>query len=473
MNQKLLRKRPNLARKPRYRVLLVGNDPKQTEYFSELIGDVAPSNIDVLNRVESSGQWIEWSSYHLVVIEAPDWEEGRSLLEQIKSLSPVTGVLLISDDASVEHAVSAIRLGADDYIQKPFKIEAFQLSVRRCLDRKDVFAEDQKASSFFHLLNSCQLVSASLDQDKIFSIVKSYFAHELNSDYSAIYVLKNKDSVRLESERDSDRALEEVMDIAVCAQCPFSEMIEKSETFRFVERGQLTPGYFVFRFRCAGDVDYFCVCLSPHKPGGQKGLDGTEGAEAFEGRIRMLNAQLEVTGRNIESFAGVQQLVFVDDATGLYNTRYLNQVLDREIEGHLTTGNRPFAVLFIDVDHFKKVNDTHGHLVGTKILNELGGRLKGFVRGSDIVFRYGGDEFVAVLTPCDLETAKNVAHRVLRLVAEQPFAEEQGLNLHLSVSIGVAVFPLHARSKKEIIDAADRAMYDAKKRSRNSVTIAE
>ncbi len=465
-NQKLRRKRHSLSRKPRYRVLLLGNDPKQIDYYSELIGDVAPSNIDVINRVETSGQWIQWSNYHLVVIEVSDWEEGRSLLEQIKSLSPVTGVLLISSDASVEHAVSAIRLGADDYFKKPFKIEAFQLSVRRCLDRKEVFAEDQKTSSFFHLLNSCQLVSASLDQEKIFSIVQSYFAHELSSAYSAIYVLKSGDPFRLESERGSDRALEEVLDIAVCARCPFAEMVEKSETLRFVERGQLTPGYFVFRFRCSGEADLFCVCLSPQKPGG-------EAFEAFEGRIRMLRAQIEVTGRNIESFAGVQQLVFVDDATGLYNTRYLNQILDREIEAHSSSDLRPFSVLFIDVDHFKKVNDTHGHLVGTKVLNELGGRLKGFVRGSDIVFRYGGDEFVAVLTPCDLETAKNVAHRVLRLVAEQPFMEDEGLKLHLTVSIGVAVFPLHAKSKKEIIDAADRAMYDAKKRSRNAVTIAE
>src|SRR6185312_5490368 len=118
------------------------------------------------------------------------------------------------------------------------------------------------------------------------------------------------------------------------------------------------------------------------------------------GRLRMIRAQIEVTGKNIEQYLGVQHLAYVDDATGLYNTRYLNYILDREIAQAAAT-SRAFAVLFIDADKFKGVNDTHGHLVGTKLLNELGVQLKRLVRGSDTVFRYGGDEFVAVLSPCD------------------------------------------------------------------------
>src|SRR5262249_1917288 len=102
--------------------------------------------------------------------------------------------------------------------------------------------------------------------------------------------------------------------------------------------GQLTPGLYIFRFKCAGPADFFCVLLSPDKAA----LN-----EAFESRLKMLKAQIEVTGKNIEQYKGVQHLVYVDDATGLYNTRYLNYILDREI-AHSQATQKSFAVLFID-----------------------------------------------------------------------------------------------------------------------------
>jgi diguanylate cyclase (GGDEF)-like protein len=145
--------------------------------------------------------------------------------------------------------------------------------------------------------------------------------------------------------------------------------------------------------------------------------------------------------------------------------------LDREIAQSKSNG-KSFAVLFIDADRFKGINDNHGHLVGTKLLNELGEHFKRFVREKDTVFRYGGDEFVAVLSSCDLPTARLVAERIRESVEKHAFLSDEGLNLHFTVSIGVAIFPEHANSKKEIIDAADHAMYDAKKTTRNSVTIA-
>jgi hypothetical protein len=95
------------------------------------------------------------------------------------------------------------------------------------------------------------------------------------------------------------------------------------------------------------------------------------------------------------------------------------------------------------------------------------------VRRTDTVFRYGGDEFVAVLAPCDLATAKVVAERIRDAVEHKTFLAQEGLKLHFTVSIGVALFPDHATSKKAIIEAADHAMYSAKRATRNSVTIAD
>jgi two-component system cell cycle response regulator len=451
-----------------YRVLLIEADPNETEVYSDLIREVADCTVDVVNNADNSFEWISASNYHLVVVDASASElDGLGIVEQIKWISPVTSVILVSERASIEQAVAAIRLGAEDYLEKPFNIESFRLAVKRGLDKKALFGTgNSDVSQFFNLLNSCQMISASLDQGKIFNVLRSYLSRELDCDHTAIYSITPSDDPANQAvkmvEGNFDRAMQEIMDIVLQASNPLPKMVAANEYSRFVDRSQLTPGLFVFRFRCLGSNEYFCVCLSPERP---------TVPDAFESRLRMLKAQVEATGKNIERYQGVQNLVYVDDATGLYNTRYLNQILDREIAQSRSSG-KPFAVLFVDADKFKGVNDNHGHLVGTKLLNELGEQIKKFVRDKDTVFRYGGDEFVAVLSACDLATAGIVAERIRSAVERHDFLSNEGLALRFTVSIGVALFPDHASSKREIIDAADRAMYDAKKRTRNSVTIA-
>lgn len=448
-----------------YHVLLIEQDPEQTELYSDLLREVADCKIDVLSGVENAVDWLSRSNYHLVIIDLPQSKigtgsSGLDVLEQIKRFSPMTSVIVLSERGTVEQAVAAIKLGAEDYLKKPFNPEAFQLTVKRGLDRKVIFGQDSLMSSFLNLLNSCQMISASLEQEKIFGILQSYLCRELKSDHAGIYMAKGKEVVRAET--GTDRAMEEILDIALHASNPLPRMIEAGEFYRFVDRGQLTPALFIFRFQCDTKTDYFCVCLSPEQP---------EALEPFENRLRMLKAQIEMTSRNIQQYQGVQHLVYVDDATGLYNTRYLHYVLDREIAQSKASG-KSFAVLFLDADKFKTINDTHGHLVGTKLLNELGDQLRKFVRESDSVFRYGGDEFVAILSPCDLATAKAVAERIRQAIEKKIFLEDEKLKLRFTVTIGVAIFPDHAGSKKEIIDAADQAMYAGKHRTRNKVSIA-
>ena len=449
-----------------FNVLVVEQDPKQSELYSDLIREVSDCKVDVISRIERSFDWISQSNYHLVVIATtPGPLSGLDLLEQVKRSSPSTSVILISEQGSVEQAVAAIRMGADANLKKPFNLEAFKLAVKRGLDFKVIFGEDYGAFGFLNLLNTCQMISASLEERKILEMIQSYLARELGSNHFAFYSFEEGRLIREEElTRDSagDQAMVEILDIALQAANPFPQMIESNEFYRFVNKGQLTPGLFVFRFKCARANDYFCVCLSPKIPAL---------LEAFESRMKMLRTQIEVTGKNIEQFQGVQALAYVDDATGLYNTRYLNQILDREIIQARAT-KKSFAVLFIDVDKFKNINDTHGHLVGTKILNELGNQLKTQVREKDTLFRYGGDEFVAVLTACDLPTAKAVADRIRKSVEHSTFLKQEGLNIKFTTSIGVALFPDHANSKKAIIDAADQAMYASKRSTRNAVTIA-
>lgn len=173
---------------------------------------------------------------------------------------------------------------------------------------------------------------------------------------------------------------------------------------------------------------------------------------------------------NIDRFEAVRQQAFVDDLTGLYNSRYLKTSLTQVIRqsDHL---KQPFSVLFIDVDHFKSVNDQYGHLVGSDFLVAIGNTVKGAVRDFDLVFRYGGDEFVVLLSNANVDQAKIVAERIRRSI-EQRVYKVKDVSIQSSVSIGVATYPLHAAEQSILLKMADEAMYVAKKSSRNSVYLA-
>lgn len=190
----------------------------------------------------------------------------------------------------------------------------------------------------------------------------------------------------------------------------------------------------------------------------------------FKLKIRSKSSDL-VDGRGVPDEIAGQPLLYVDEVTGVYNTRYLNYILEQEMTQALRL-KQPFALLFIDADQFKEINDKYGHRVGTRILNELGGHLKRFVREQDFVFRYGGDEFMVVLSTCHLSRAKTVAERIRKSVEQAVFLSIEGLNIRFTVSIGVALYPLHAQTKESIIDVANHAMYRAKKTMKNRVFVA-
>jgi diguanylate cyclase (GGDEF)-like protein len=132
-----------------------------------------------------------------------------------------------------------------------------------------------------------------------------------------------------------------------------------------------------------------------------------------------------------------------------------------------------FSVVFIDLDHFKGINDTYGHLVGSKLLAEVGQIVKNACRRIDFAFRYGGDEFVIVLPQASKENAFVVARRLHKLIGETRWLTNEGLDVHFTASIGVACYPADAKSKVELLHLADEAMYAIKNSTRDGVAAAK
>jgi diguanylate cyclase (GGDEF)-like protein len=156
-----------------------------------------------------------------------------------------------------------------------------------------------------------------------------------------------------------------------------------------------------------------------------------------------------------------EALALIDDLTRLYNSRYLHQSLRREIK-RSTRNHRAISVLFLDLDGFKEVNDTYGHLAGSKALVEVGVVLKDCARETDVVARFGGDEFVIVLPDTGPEGALAMAARVREHVVASRFLTSDGASVRLTASIGVATLPDVAETAEELLRAADKAMYKVK-----------
>ncbi len=171
---------------------------------------------------------------------------------------------------------------------------------------------------------------------------------------------------------------------------------------------------------------------------------------------------------NADLYRKAQWLSITDDHTSLFNVRYLYDALDGVLRA-ADAGGSEVCMVFFDIDRFKRVVDTHGHQLGSKVLSEVGFLLRKLVRSEDIPVRYGGDEFLILMPHTTKEEALAFAGRIREQVKANVFLAEEGINLGITASYGVACYPRDARDKTELLKLADSAMYKIKETTRDSI----
>ena len=185
--------------------------------------------------------------------------------------------------------------------------------------------------------------------------------------------------------------------------------------------------------------------------------------------FHILANQFALGMRRIKLYKAIEEMAITDELTGVYVRRY---VLDRFFESLLRANKfgSPLGFLMIDVDNFKKINDTYGHLVGDAVLKEVASRIKSTAREIDLVGRYGGEEFCVILLDTDKKGAQRAGERICEVVSSSPIVAYNE-TLNVTVSVGVASFPEDGKDPYSIIEIADQALYTAKRQGKNRTVV--
>lgn len=433
-------------------VLLVDDDPLARQVIGDYLG-AAGYRVTAVIDAEAASEALTRERFDVVVTDLllPKGD-GLSVLAEVKRRDPDIEVIVITALERVDPAVRAIKGGAADYLIKPIAPEALQTAVARCVARRQLLRDNEALRAHLGLLEAGHQLATTLERDALFPMAAKALQHALSAEASLVFSRRLDGSWSfgassgLSPEEESETA-EQVLPLLAGADRERTSLNVGGHRFALLlaDEGETTWGA--------------CLLRAPS-------LEGAALANAT-----YLMRHLAIALKNVERISTVEDLAYLDDLTRLYNTRFLDLALDREITRSLQTG-APFSVLFLDLDRFKSINDDHGHLVGSKVLVEMGALLKGCVRDQDLVARYGGDEYVVVLRATDEGGALKVAERIRRTVELHRFCGRDGLALSLTVCIGLASFPHHARDKLQILELADQAMYRGKRSTRNVVYVA-
>lgn len=386
--------------------------------------------------------------------------DGMELLRQARNLENPPDVILVTGHATLETAIQALKNGARDYLIKPFNPAELRHLVRTCLEQRRLLDENSLLRTQIRLFQRGQNLASLLEIDRLIPEAVNLLIHEVGRGRGFGYLLAQEKGPRLLGLNGLNESQARSLTQALAPH------LKELTGVRLLRGKELTAD-------TSAPPNIHTLCLFPLHS--QKQLRGAlillnPAVSDFphplpHENLLFLSEQATLGFQNAHRYQDAQELIYTDDLTGLYNYRYMQEVLDQEIR-RSERYDLEFSLVFVDLDYFKNVNDRFGHLAGSQTLKEVAALLQACVREVDVLFRYGGDEFTALLVETDSQGAGLVAERIRRAIEQHTFLAGTEAASALTATVGYATYPASATDKNSIIDLADQAMYYGKK-SRN------
>ena len=452
------------------RILVVEDDVFFREIFNDLLKEEG-YEVDVAASGEEAMKKLSQEDYHVVVTDlVMQGMSGLDILSRVKQKDPAIEVIMVTGHANMESAIFALKNGARDYLVKPINHDEFKHTVALCVEQRRLLDENQELKLQINLFQVSQTIANCLDLDRLSSLVIDSLAKEVGVSRGLGFYLDGNDQLILKELRGftevagkklGDLLLEkiELQGEKSISSIALRELVPAGNTDDCEELADLREAMLLY-VRSKSHLQGLIVLFN-------------DAGKDFPTDIRFTSLhflldQTLLAFENASHYTTARNLLYIDELTGLFNYRYLEVALERELKRAERYGSN-LSVIFLDLDDFKKINDVHGHLIGSKMLRDVGNLLKKSVREVDTVIRYGGDEYTVILIETGLKVAAVVAERIRKSLEDYKFLASEGLNIRVTASLGYACYPDDTRSKIELLEFADQAMYRGKTSGKNIV----
>jgi two-component system cell cycle response regulator len=438
-----------------------------------------PSLTDFREQLEGPKGWIanpdKAPRILIVDLVLPDGSglEALTLWRKHFAQSPV---IMVTAFASVDNAVDAMRKGAFDFLRKPVEQDELLIVLNRAMEHVRLLHENESLSSAVRVLSMAQTLSGIQEKEQLLKTLGRLLHREFEANECFVFTY-NAARRHLECCLDfrnpgCPRRLPETI-AQQLVQPHIQALPPPPESIGLFDSPNHNQPKLYVRNNLAAEV----IALSSSTGNCAYIVLLDVDIPKRETRNQLYFPIMVQAQRTFQNLDVAAALSFVDELTGLYNQRFLDVALTNEI-ARSHRYRAPLSVLFIDLDKFKMVNDTYGHLVGSAILKAASRLFRSCMRDADQLLRYGGDEFVAILPSTNTSGAQIVAERIRSAFDTTSFnvAEETAIkeatNIHVTTSIGIACYPETALDARSLVQLADNAMYDSKRAGKNLVSVA-
>lgn len=402
--------------------------------------------------------------YALIFISMID-SEGMPQLKEIRNRARAPFHIIVSGPDVVSSAVSAFQNGASHYWANPVSM----LDVQKFFDESNLVPTGKKYQREEALLQIIKEIALTMELDGLVNILMDSAMELTRADGGAMLLSDEKSPSLIRKSVRGVSGGEQEDELFGVPEAQYRKILLDRKPVLLSDPQNL--GHRKVRALIAAPI------WSHDEP-----LGLLVNVKFASNKHSFSNDDYKVLSLLIDEISGAvfnavthyktKELTIKDDLTEAYNRRYFERYLEEEFMRARRYGSN-LSLIFFDVDNLKEVNMHHGHLTGSKTLQEVARRMILTVRGIDKVVRYGGDEFCVVLPETDSQGAFQVAERIRNVIASKPFAINENIQVSITGSIGIASYPTHAHSKDELVRQADKAMFVIKGQSKNAIAIAE